>query len=206
MVKGYKLSWGDRFKMGWINKYKKMGAYHWTAYKNSPSYKKHVDLILALFEHEDRGTILDVGCGDGLISYKLARLGFTVVGIDIEQTAIDLAKKEIIGRADTNVAFFVGDIMEMFVACDYLLASETIERLKSGDEFLWRISDMFTSKALITTPLKYPGKKKEAHHEIEYSQEEFYSMLEKVFTKDGFTIEICGASMFALIDKAKTED
>ena len=37
--------------------------------------------------------ILDVGCGAGLLSNSLAKLGYTVTGIDLSQSSLDVAKK-----------------------------------------------------------------------------------------------------------------
>jgi 2-polyprenyl-6-hydroxyphenyl methylase/3-demethylubiquinone-9 3-methyltransferase len=37
-------------------------------------------------------TLLDIGCGGGLMSEPLARLGFTVTGIDADATALEVAR------------------------------------------------------------------------------------------------------------------
>ena len=63
------------------DQYAAKGAYHWDAYKRIPAYKQHVDHILDIFKGRS-GSLLDVGCGDGLISHKLARVGLGVVGVD----------------------------------------------------------------------------------------------------------------------------
>lgn len=75
-----------------FNKYEKMGAYHWQWYAaNHTGYKDLVDLALEILPQQ--GTILDVGCGDGLTSFKLFEKGLSVVGIDTNEYAIRLARK-----------------------------------------------------------------------------------------------------------------
>jgi len=101
-----------------FTKYHKYGAYHWKWYKNPikyKNYKKHVDKINAWIK-EDK--ILDIGCGDGLITYILGGKG-----IDNEKMAIKVGK-----RRGANIEFgdayslpfqdeefdavFMGDLLE----------------------------------------------------------------------------------------------
>ena len=71
-------------------KYDIGGAYHWKWYLlNFDDYRDFTNGILDLYP--DPGRILDIGCGDGLISYLFFRLGFDVVGFDTSETAIQLA-------------------------------------------------------------------------------------------------------------------
>ncbi|OFZ17449.1 MAG: hypothetical protein A2X86_03030 [Bdellovibrionales bacterium GWA2_49_15] len=55
---------------------------------------------------------LDLGCGSGTTAFTLAKLGFSVRGIDISETAIamatDLAKKQ-----NLKIRFEVGDILQL---------------------------------------------------------------------------------------------
>ena len=39
-----------------------------------------------------RGPVLDVGCGDGLLVSKLARTGVSVIGLDVDDTAVNAAR------------------------------------------------------------------------------------------------------------------
>jgi 2-polyprenyl-3-methyl-5-hydroxy-6-metoxy-1,4-benzoquinol methylase len=72
-------------------KYDIGGAYHWKWYLvNYDGYRDFTNLIVDLLP--DSGRLLDVGCGDGLISYLFFRSGFDVVGFDTSETAIQLAK------------------------------------------------------------------------------------------------------------------
>ena len=53
-------------------------------------------------------TVLDVGCGAGREAFDLARMGFSVTGIDITPSLVDRAK-EIAADLRLNVRFCLGD-------------------------------------------------------------------------------------------------
>jgi len=46
-----------------------------------------------LIERLETGTVLDLGCGDGWLSIRLARKGHEVYGIDISRVLVDMATK-----------------------------------------------------------------------------------------------------------------
>jgi 2-heptyl-1-hydroxyquinolin-4(1H)-one methyltransferase len=67
--------------------------------------------IAALIEQgKFRGDVLDVGCGEAAVDLYLAERGFTTVGLDLSQTAIELARAEAAKRGLTNASFEVADI------------------------------------------------------------------------------------------------
>ena len=53
--------------------------------------------------------LLDLGCGTGWTSIFFAERGYQVVGVDIAPDMIDLAEKNRLARAFSNVQFQVGD-------------------------------------------------------------------------------------------------
>ena len=83
-------------------------------------------------------SILDIGCGGGLICEPLARLGAAVVGADAAETNIEVAKLHAAGsgldidyRATTAEAIAAGG--ETF---DVVLALEIVEHVSDVDLFL----------------------------------------------------------------------
>lgn len=58
------------------------------------------------------GTVLDVGCGTGNQALWLAGQGFEVTGVDISQTAIDMAGHKM-QKAGVTVRFLVGDALHL---------------------------------------------------------------------------------------------
>lgn len=56
-----------------------------------------ISLLTQVFSHADipkAGRVLDIGCGAGNISFWLEKRGYSVVGIDVSQVAIDWAIEE----------------------------------------------------------------------------------------------------------------
>jgi ribosomal protein L11 methyltransferase len=51
-------------------------------------------LCLELLLEQDRGTVLDIGCGSGVIGIAAARLGFTAVAaVDFDETAVEITRE-----------------------------------------------------------------------------------------------------------------
>ena len=58
-------------------------------------------LCLELLEQEERGSVLDVGCGSGVLSIAAARLGFApVIAVDVDPQAIEASERN---AADNGV-------------------------------------------------------------------------------------------------------
>jgi SAM-dependent methyltransferase/glycosyltransferase involved in cell wall biosynthesis len=162
-----------------FKKYEVFGAYHWEEYFNKKTlYKDHVDYILDLYKNKDTGDLLDVGCGDGLISHLLAKKGFNVKGIDLEESAVKLAEE----KTDI-VNFEIENLFNISNNYEYVLSSEVIEHIKNEDEFIKKIKDIFIKEAIITTPNKNYYKKMDPFHIKEYNIYEFELLLEKHFNE-----------------------
>jgi len=155
-------------------------------------YRKHVNYILKEFGKRKRGTLLDVGCGDGLISCLLSKKGFKVKGIDIEGEAIRLAKEKC-----KSVDFDARDVFGISGDFDYLVSSEVIEHLQNPDEFLEKISGIFRKEALITTPKRDYYKEICSYHFKEYSIFEFENIIEKYF--NNFEVYLSDHHLYAWI-------
>lgn len=69
--------------------------------------------IAALIEDgKVHGEVLDAGCGEAATAIALAELGFTTVGLDFSDTAIELARAEAARRGIHNASFEVADISD----------------------------------------------------------------------------------------------
>ncbi len=69
---------------------------------------REVEAILSW--HERRGgKILDIGCSGGLHALELAKRGYFVTGIDVETSAISLARKRS-RESKLDAVFFVADV------------------------------------------------------------------------------------------------
>jgi 2-polyprenyl-3-methyl-5-hydroxy-6-metoxy-1,4-benzoquinol methylase len=63
-----------------------------------------------------RGTILELGCGNGRISINLAKMGFNVTGIDISSLCVNDAIKRAKEKKIKNVQFICGDMRNLDTA------------------------------------------------------------------------------------------
>ena len=80
------------------------------AYLENPRHVDVVDRFLdAEIDHLEPGTALDLGCGSGGNALKLARHGWSVVGVDWAPHAIELAMQAATAE-DLDATFIVADI------------------------------------------------------------------------------------------------
>jgi len=157
--------WAILIKEIEFGKYKTKSAnYHWEQISKS-IWKRNIfvvaryELILDLIGQEIKNkNILDVGCGDGVISYLLAKNGAKVVGIDNSKIAINFAKEKC--RDLKNVEFLVASAYKLPFESkifDYIVSSEVIEHLNNPDKMLYEVKRVWNGKGkiIITTPLKF---------------------------------------------------
>ncbi|HHU50910.1 MAG TPA: methyltransferase domain-containing protein [Firmicutes bacterium] len=152
-----------------FDKYEKRGAYHWKEYAGRTPYRKLAETVSSFFP--ERGSVLDVGCGDGLISYLLHRKGLKVTGIDNHPLAIKFARKNTKGQIEFK-------LLNIYKASSrlknrrfhYLLASEVIEHLPDPSILKKLLLRHCKRYAVITTPLK--RQKKGKYHYREYTPKE----------------------------------
>jgi len=93
--------------------------------------RKRVDFIAAVLQGSlpAGARILDVGCGNGVISRHLGRLGFQVLGIDVSAKTIEKAKA---ATSLSNVNFMQKSAEELVASgerYDAVICSEVLEHL-----------------------------------------------------------------------------
>ncbi|MFX1383455.1 MAG: class I SAM-dependent methyltransferase [Promethearchaeota archaeon] len=132
--------------------------------------------------------ILDIGCGNGYVSYKIAEYAKKVVGIDINLNSINYAKKY---YNRENIQYIVGDALnyKFDKKFDVIILSNFLEHINKRIEFLVKIkhlSDYILTRVPMINRSWLPLYKKslgleyrlDQTHYIEYTLKTFYNEIE----------------------------
>jgi len=95
--------------------------------------------------------VLDIGCGNGALSYDVAKKAKKVVGIDLNKKNISFAKEK---YSSENIEYIYGDALkdvpnENF---DVIIMSNVLEHIENRVEFLERLREQ-AAKFLIRVPM-----------------------------------------------------
>ena len=119
---------------------------------------QYINRIVSKYKNQDRKynldklECLDIGCGGGLLSERMARLGASVTGIDITQNSIDIAKMHAsnsglnINYINTDVSLFIKNNLKKF---DLVVASEVVEHLDNRSLFFEETSKLLKNKGIL---------------------------------------------------------
>ena len=94
--------------------------------------------------------ILDIGCGGGLLSEPLSRLGATVTGIDASDRNIKIAKMHL-EKSKLNIDYYCSS-PDKFIAkekFDVVLNMEIVEHVDNVDFFLFKSSELLRKNGLM---------------------------------------------------------
>lgn len=96
-------------------------------------------------------TVLDIGCGNGALTYDIAKKAKYVYAIDISKNNINEAKKKF---SAPNITYLVGDATSFNFnqKFDVIVLSNVLEHIENRVEFLKRISTL-SNKFLIRVPM-----------------------------------------------------
>lgn len=159
----------------YYDKYINNGSIHWKYYKQK--HGLYYPIVEAVMQRVPRDvSVLDLGCGDGIIDHLLASQGCKVIGIDVDATGIKLAKENTSKHEYRhNPVFKVGDVTEIGLYkdmdVDVGISIDVIEHLTDPMALLQNMF-MVCGSVVIGTPEKKPDKKVEKYHVKEYSKDE----------------------------------
>ena len=118
--------------------------------------RKRIDFITDFLINSlpNNARILDVGCGNGVISRHLGRFGFNVTGIDVSDKAIEKAR---LLNTFSNVIFMTKSAEELIAEgakYDAIICSEVLEHLNDPEALLDVLNKSLTNngKLIITVP------------------------------------------------------
>lgn len=148
-----------------FNKYRLRGAYHFSWYKTEPWYKACVDRCVEFC----KGSTLDVGCGDGLVTKMILDKGYLAVGIDNDKVGVSLA----VEHAFAKVAN-LEDLKLSNVKFEYMVCLNVIEHLEHPEVIKKIFNRNITKAAIIITdvPQEHPS----PYHVKEFSPYELKQM------------------------------
>jgi len=173
---------------GETSKYEKCGAYHWLEVSRSlRDYNAFLDAryrwALDAFSW-DGLSVLDVGCGDGAMTYRLKRAGADVVGLDADPFALRLARDELLKREESaRLVLSVAETLPFESGTfDAVLCTEMIEHVADPHPILSEIARVLREGGTLVLTTPYRGTRPQSlMHEHEYTASELESLLGRYF-------------------------
>lgn len=133
---------------------------HWAL-----NYNLTLELVLDLVRNEKSNSIVDIGCGDGRLTYELdqALPDATITGVDYSERAIQLAKS-----MSPSVDFENADITQAHSLGQYQTAilMEVLEHvpLEEVDEFIEAVAKLVKVEGLLIVTVPHTNKPLEYKH------------------------------------------
>lgn len=112
---------------------KKGDPHHHEWQRRAHSLKK----LLAFLRKEDRGSVLDLGCGNGWMSAKIAELGYEVTGMDVNNTELKQAKRVFGG----NINWLLEDVFlyQPDQSFKFIILSASFQYFEHADKLLTKL-------------------------------------------------------------------
>ena len=129
--------------------------YGWSSADCTPAHKYLLPRITTLIPQNVQ-RILDAGCGNGYLAGKLADLGYEVIGIDIAEDGIAIAKERYPAQKFL-VASVYDDLLPMIGPVDLVVSSEVIEHLYYPKSFLLNMYRVIRPNGWIILTTPYHG-------------------------------------------------
>lgn len=138
---------------------------------------------------DPQDAVLDIGCGNGFLTYDIAKKAGSVTAIDLNDDNIEFAKRSF--NRD-NIKYICGDATKLNFRqkFDVVILSNLLEHLENRHDFLRKLKSL-AHKLLIRVPLLnrdwltyYKRElgveyRLDLTHKIEYTMESFQEELEK---------------------------
>lgn len=95
--------------------------------------------------------VLDIGCGNGALTFDVAKKATEVVGIDLNRKNIEFAEEKFFAP---NIKYIVGDALKNLPnkKFDVIILSNVLEHIENRIEFLNKIKNL-SPKILIRVPM-----------------------------------------------------
>jgi 2-polyprenyl-3-methyl-5-hydroxy-6-metoxy-1,4-benzoquinol methylase len=181
-----------------FKKYEDQQDYHWqhtygSWKRRAPRLHARYDLAIKILKNKTsiKGKkVIDLGCGDGVLLYKLWRHGAIVHGLDGSPKAVGLGKKRL-AKLGASVQFYeAGSVYSAPFEDSYfdaVVSVEVIEHLDDSTAFLKEIHRLLKPGGVFvcTTPSRQKGQAadqvNDPYHVKEYIAEELRQEISSIF-------------------------
>ncbi len=179
-----------------FKKYHSRKAYHWE--QISRSIRRHnafvrarYDAVLSTLEDVRDQRLLDIGGGDGALSYLLARRGARPIIVDTAREALRFAQEEFARRGLETLtveasAYTLPFPIETF---DAVVCSDVIEHVRSPERLLAEAARVLRpgGRFVLTTPLRVSEEPLDRSHVREFFPGELANLLASAFNNVAVT-------------------
>lgn len=170
-----------------FSKYKNRGAYHWQ--EVSSNIRRHNAFTFGRYKFALRlaGNIeglagLDVGAGDGALTYQIAQRGARVIGLDACPFGLAGAQAHQAMGKERRIPLILGSALVLPLlenSLDFLLSTEVIEHIPDHRLFLAECFRVLKpgGKLILTTPFRLSLSPSDKEHVLEFYPEELAETL-----------------------------
>lgn len=109
---------------------------------------RHFDTDQRALRPLEGRTALDVGCGAGLLTEPLARLGAHVTGIDAAPELIEAARTHA-GQSGLAIRYVAGEVADLDGQYDLVTAMEVVEHVADPASFIRTLADKLAPGGLL---------------------------------------------------------
>ena len=175
-----------------FGKYERFGAYHWREIEWLPT--RHNAILTARYRvlldalDADARRVLDIGCGDGTLTFRLAQRSGRVWGVDDSLLPLRLARGEfkrrpgrhapVLANADARILPFASE------AFDCVVMADVIEHIDAPDAVMSEAHRVLRrgGQILLTTPRRQGAASAHEYHCHEYTGAELADLLRHRFS------------------------
>jgi 2-polyprenyl-3-methyl-5-hydroxy-6-metoxy-1,4-benzoquinol methylase len=178
-----------------FDQYDQRGAYHWDVLRCPPrrigGYPARLAaryrLVLRQLPDGNHQQVLDIGCGDGALTYQMAQRGHHVIGLDPELDGVRLAVRFTREQhCHPMLSFVVGSAYALpyeSQAADVVVMADVIEHLEHPHLTLSEACRVLkpAGRLIVSTPQRWPGKPLWRYHFREFTAAELTDLLSHSF-------------------------
>lgn len=172
-----------------FNKYKKYGPYHWAVFSHDP---RHHDLFTYTRYHavldnaaiNDGMNILDMGCGDGALTFLIFQKSpnCKIIGVEPDETGRNLAIGKF-SKKKARATFIESSASVPDKSQDVIFCADVIEHVSNFDKFLAEINRILKpqGQVVFSTPVRMTETPNDKEHIKEFFPDEFNQLINKYF-------------------------